>query len=140
MSNKQVILIFVLGIVMLFVAFWAGLSVIKGSIVSSSNQTAQKTANLPQPQKLDALFELAQDYLKAGLLDRAEELFAKLKGSPHAEAVPPAERSCTDRPPSAVNWSTSRSRRVSVSYGSIGPPSARPAYAVRACSDSGGPR
>ena len=28
-----------------------------------------------------ALFELAQDYLKAGLLDRAEELFAKLEGT-----------------------------------------------------------
>jgi lipopolysaccharide biosynthesis regulator YciM len=44
-------------------------------------------ADLPQQQKLDALFELAQDYLKAGLLDRAEELFAKLKGTSHAEAA-----------------------------------------------------
>jgi cell division septation protein DedD len=51
LSNKQVVAIFVLGIVMLFVAFWAGLSVIKGSIVSSSNQTAQKSSNLPQQQK-----------------------------------------------------------------------------------------
>ena len=47
LSNKQVIAIFVLGIVMLFVAFWAGLSVIKGGIVSSSNQATQKGANLP---------------------------------------------------------------------------------------------
>ncbi len=51
------------------------------------HQNLVERADLPQPQKLDALFELAQDYLKAGLLDRAEELFAKLKGSQHAEAA-----------------------------------------------------
>jgi lipopolysaccharide biosynthesis regulator YciM len=43
--------------------------------------------DLEQGQKLLALFELAQDYLKAGLLDRAEELFLKLEGTPHAEAA-----------------------------------------------------
>ena len=32
-------------------------------------------------QRLQALYELAQDFLKAGLLDRAEELFAKLEGT-----------------------------------------------------------
>jgi lipopolysaccharide assembly protein B len=32
-------------------------------------------------ERQHALFELGQDYLKAGLLDRAEELFAKLDGS-----------------------------------------------------------
>ncbi|MGH8750842.1 MAG: tetratricopeptide repeat protein, partial [Burkholderiales bacterium] len=32
-------------------------------------------------------FELAKDYLKAGLLDRAEELFSKLQGTAHAEAA-----------------------------------------------------
>ena len=51
------------------------------------HQNLVERADLPQPQKFDALFELAQDYLKAGLLDRAEELFAKLKGSPHEEAA-----------------------------------------------------
>ncbi len=51
------------------------------------HQNLVERADLPQQQKLDALFELAQDYLKAGLLDRAEELFAKLKGSPHEEAA-----------------------------------------------------
>ncbi len=51
MSNKQVIAIFVLGIVMMFVAFWAGLSVLKGSIVSSSNQAVVKNANTQQQQK-----------------------------------------------------------------------------------------
>src|SRR5438046_3411072 len=34
------------------------------------------------------MVELGQDYLKAGLLDRAEEMFLKLQGSPHrAEAL-----------------------------------------------------
>jgi lipopolysaccharide biosynthesis regulator YciM len=51
------------------------------------HQNLVERADLPQPQKLDALFELAQDYLKAGLLDRAEELFAKLMGSLHEEAA-----------------------------------------------------
>lgn len=51
------------------------------------HQNLVERADLPQQQKLDALFELAQDYLKAGLLDRAEELFAKLKSTSHAEAA-----------------------------------------------------
>jgi cell division septation protein DedD len=51
MSNKQVVAIFVLGIVMMFVAFWAGLSAIQGNIVSSSNQAIVKNANTPPPQK-----------------------------------------------------------------------------------------
>jgi lipopolysaccharide biosynthesis regulator YciM len=41
--------------------------------------------DLGEEQRLMALFELAQDYLKAGLLDRAEELFLKLKDTSHAE-------------------------------------------------------
>ncbi len=51
------------------------------------HQNLVERADLPQQQKLDALYELAQDYLKAGLLDRAEELFAKLKGTSHAESA-----------------------------------------------------
>jgi lipopolysaccharide assembly protein B len=51
------------------------------------HQNLVERADLPQQQKLDALYELAQDYLKAGLLDRAEELFSKLKGTSHAEAA-----------------------------------------------------
>ncbi len=51
------------------------------------HQNLVERVDLPQQQKLDALYELAQDYLKAGLLDRAEELFAKLKGTSHAEAA-----------------------------------------------------
>jgi lipopolysaccharide biosynthesis regulator YciM len=37
--------------------------------------------DLAPDQKLTALYELAQDYLKAGLLDRAEEMFGKLGGT-----------------------------------------------------------
>src|SRR3954462_7009604 len=34
--------------------------------------------DLAEEQKLHALFELGQDYLKAGLLDRAEEVLSRL--------------------------------------------------------------
>ena len=51
------------------------------------HQNLVERPDLAQEQKLLALFELAQDYLKAGLLDRAEELFLKLEGTPHAEAA-----------------------------------------------------
>lgn len=36
---------------------------------------------LSETQRLHALAELGQDYLKAGLLDRAEEIFLKLRGT-----------------------------------------------------------
>jgi len=51
------------------------------------HQNLVERDDLPEQQKLDALYELAQDYLKAGLLDRAEELFARLKGTTHSEAA-----------------------------------------------------
>ncbi|OGA47020.1 MAG: lipopolysaccharide assembly protein LapB [Betaproteobacteria bacterium RIFCSPLOWO2_12_FULL_62_13] len=51
------------------------------------HQNLAERADLAQEQKLQALFELAQDYLKAGLLDRAEELFLKLEATAHAEAA-----------------------------------------------------
>ena len=38
--------------------------------------------NLGETQRHQALFSLAQDYLSAGLFDRAEKLFAELRGSP----------------------------------------------------------
>jgi lipopolysaccharide biosynthesis regulator YciM len=41
-------------------------------------------ADLGEEQKVIALAELGQDYLKAGILDRAEEIFAKLEKSPLA--------------------------------------------------------
>ncbi len=39
--------------------------------------------DLPQEHRLQALFELGQDYLKAGLLDRAEETFDQLLETPY---------------------------------------------------------
>jgi lipopolysaccharide biosynthesis regulator YciM len=41
--------------------------------------------DLAPEQKLTALYELAQDYLKAGLLDRAEEMFGKLQGTQYEQ-------------------------------------------------------
>jgi lipopolysaccharide biosynthesis regulator YciM len=45
-------------------------------------------ADLGEEQRLNALFELGQDYLRAGLLDRAEEVFVRLqKGPRRGEAL-----------------------------------------------------
>ena len=49
------------------------------------HQNLVERPDLAAEQKLAALFELAQDYFKAGLLDRAEELFLKLEGTSYAE-------------------------------------------------------
>ncbi|MDR3299388.1 MAG: lipopolysaccharide assembly protein LapB [Candidatus Accumulibacter sp.] len=49
------------------------------------HQSLIERENLPQELKIQALSELGQDYLKAGLLDRAEEIFDKLRDSPGAE-------------------------------------------------------
>ena len=45
------------------------------------HQNLVERDDLPQDLKLQALAELGQDYLKAGLLDRAEEVFNKLHDS-----------------------------------------------------------
>ena len=42
-------------------------------------------SQLTEEQRLQALFELGLDYLKAGLLDRAEEVFLKLRGTSRDE-------------------------------------------------------
>ncbi len=47
------------------------------------HQNLLERADLLAEQRLQAMIELGQDYLKAGLLDRAEAVFAKLKDSPH---------------------------------------------------------
>ena len=39
--------------------------------------------DLPADKRETAVFELAQDFHRAGLLDRAEELFSRLDGSPY---------------------------------------------------------
>lgn len=49
------------------------------------HQNLVERPGLAAEQKLAALFELAQDYFKAGLLDRAEELFLKLEVTSYAE-------------------------------------------------------
>jgi lipopolysaccharide biosynthesis regulator YciM len=42
-------------------------------------------SQLSEEQRLHALAELGEDYLKAGLLDRAEEIFVKLRGTARDE-------------------------------------------------------
>ena len=49
------------------------------------HQSLIERDDLPEDLKLQALSELGQDYLKAGLLDRAEEIFDKLRASSMAE-------------------------------------------------------
>jgi lipopolysaccharide assembly protein B len=49
------------------------------------HQNLVERPDLAPEQKLAALFELAQDYFKAGLLDRAEELFLRLEHTSYAE-------------------------------------------------------
>jgi lipopolysaccharide assembly protein B len=49
------------------------------------HQNLVERPGLAAEQKLAALYELAQDYFKAGLLDRAEELFLKLETTHYAE-------------------------------------------------------
>ena len=46
------------------------------------HQNLLERADLGADQKASALAELGQDYLKAGILDRAEEVFKKLEKSP----------------------------------------------------------
>jgi len=45
-------------------------------------------ADLGAEQRISALFELGQDYLKAGILDRAEDVFKRLTEGPHAADAP----------------------------------------------------
>ena len=45
------------------------------------HQNLVERDDLPQDLKLQALAELGQDYMKAGLLDRAEEVFVRLRDS-----------------------------------------------------------
>ena len=49
------------------------------------HQHLVERADLDQDKKQHAIFELAQDYLKAGILDRAESLFKELQNSPYSK-------------------------------------------------------
>ena len=51
------------------------------------HQNLLERPDLADDQKMIALAELGQDYLKAGILDRAEEVFSKLEKSPQAPAA-----------------------------------------------------
>ncbi|HTI17433.1 MAG TPA: lipopolysaccharide assembly protein LapB [Trinickia sp.] len=48
------------------------------------HQNLLSRADLPESERDHALFELGQDFLKAGLLDRAEETFGRLDSGEHA--------------------------------------------------------
>jgi lipopolysaccharide biosynthesis regulator YciM len=51
------------------------------------HQNLLERPGLAAEQKVSALAELGQDYLKAGILDRAEEAFKKLETSPQSAAA-----------------------------------------------------
>jgi lipopolysaccharide assembly protein B len=51
------------------------------------HQNLLERADLGAEQKLQAQMELGQDYLKAGILDRAEELFSKLENTSQGMAA-----------------------------------------------------
>lgn len=48
------------------------------------HQNLLDRADLGAEQRTAALFELGQDYLKAGILDRAEDVFRRLTSGPHS--------------------------------------------------------
>jgi lipopolysaccharide biosynthesis regulator YciM len=51
------------------------------------HQNLAERTDLATEQRVTAIYELAQDYLKAGLLDRAEEMFLKLEKTPYEQAA-----------------------------------------------------
>jgi lipopolysaccharide biosynthesis regulator YciM len=55
------------------------------NLIERGTGTPGQFSELSDEQRLHALSELGQDYLKAGLLDRAEDIFLKLRGTPRDE-------------------------------------------------------
>ncbi len=51
------------------------------------HQNLLDRADLPPDRRVSATYELAQDFHRAGLLDRAEDLFTRLDGTPHEHAA-----------------------------------------------------
>lgn len=52
-----------------------------------THQSLVEREDISEERKLDAQAALGEDYLRAGLLDRAEAIFLKLRGTPHNEAA-----------------------------------------------------
>ena len=55
------------------------------NLIERGNSAQGQLSQLTDEQRLHALAELGQDYLKAGLLDRAEDIFVKLRGTQRDE-------------------------------------------------------
>ncbi|AMR77165.1 lipopolysaccharide assembly protein LapB [Cupriavidus nantongensis] len=51
------------------------------------HQNLATRPDLPEPEREHALFELGEDYLRAGLLDRAEESLRRLMSGPYAASA-----------------------------------------------------
>ncbi|RZT42854.1 lipopolysaccharide assembly protein LapB [Cupriavidus agavae] len=51
------------------------------------HQNLATRPDLPEPEREHALYELGQDYLRAGLLDRAEESLRRLMSGPYAASA-----------------------------------------------------
>src|SRR5438874_13415355 len=56
-------------------------------LATRMHQNLLERADLGADQTVIALAEPGQDYLQAGILDRAEEVFKKLEGSPQAASA-----------------------------------------------------
>jgi lipopolysaccharide biosynthesis regulator YciM len=63
---------------------WAPYWLVLGDIDADGNvDVGLDRSDLPADRRTMASYELAQDFLRAGMLDRAEGLFAKLTGTPY---------------------------------------------------------
>ena len=51
------------------------------------HQNLATRPDLPEPEREHALYELGQDFLRAGLLDRAEESLRRLMSGPYAASA-----------------------------------------------------
>ena len=67
---------------------WGGIPVHRGEYDRAirMHQNLLDRPDLPKDKRETATFELAQDFHRAGLLDRAEELYTRLEGSPFEHA------------------------------------------------------
>ncbi|MSQ55581.1 MAG: lipopolysaccharide assembly protein LapB [Betaproteobacteria bacterium] len=86
------------------------------------HQNLLDRADLGAEQKLAALHELGQDYLKAGILDRAEEVFARLADGRHAEE---ARKSLLEIYQAEKDWAKAIDMATQLGAGAGGDPRAR---------------